>query len=492
MRRRRHLAISLAGSGLICLALTACNRNQAQQPVTGAPIAALQLATTPPPPTHYAPPASALPPPPAPARMALRPPRERYRYLTDAYDMADAFADTPPDYTVDYEGERPWIWRADDGAYRMVEWLPEGARYYYYEPGADAPFLVEDPDYTYAYDDGALVGVYTPAGVLLADRLAQQRAYEAARYYSRAQDLYRAAQRERREAAFAADWRQRAPMILAQRNRWAHARETQPEWRDWSLVHQSEEARRWAPERQHRLAYAAALARADAPGALHQVHRLPTPIRSSEPQRISDRPMVPPHANRPERQPQKPAPAPTHLRHPSGADRRYPQMDRGKAGHAPARHEDRATSRRAEAPARSAVPQQPVPFPHGAPPAHHAMAPARAGELDQAASPTRRRIIHGDHPRPAMPAVAAREHGHAGLTHFGLDTPATRPALVRHQEASEPIHAHPAPAPAASRVQPHAEAHPAFPHAQTPHAPSSPHAAAAEGREHNKKEPHDR
>ena len=483
MRRHRHLAMSLTG-GLACLALTACNRDQAQQPVTGAPIAALQLATATPPPTHYAPPASALPPPPAPARVALRPPRERYRYLTDAYDMADAFADTPPDYTVDYEGERPWIWRADDGAYRMVEWLPEGARYYYYEPDADAPFLIEDPDYAYAYDDGALVGVYTPEGLLLADRLAQQRAYEAARYYSRAQDLYRAAQRERRVAAFAADWRQRAPMILAQRDRWARARETQPEWRDWSRVHQSEEAQRWAPERQHRLAYASALARADAPGALHPVHRLPMPILSSEPQRISGQPMVSPQPLRPDRQPQIPA----H----SWADRRSTQENMGAAHHALMGPEDRVAPHRGAAPARPAVLQQPVPLRHAAPPMHHAVPPAGAAEPKQAASPARKQIIHADHPRPDVPAPTSREHGQAVLTHFGQARLATRPAIMRRQGDHEPVHARPAPGLPTSRVQPHAEAHLASPHGQTPHALPSPHAGGTEGQNHKRKEAHDR
>lgn len=253
----------LGGTALLSLALAACNKapQADNQPVTGAPIAALQLATAPPPPPTYAPPASALPP--APRPVAYRPAPHHWRYLTDAFDMSDAFGDTPPDYTIPYDGEDPYVWRADDGAYRVVEWLPDGARYYYYEPGADEPFLIQDPEYSYAYDDGALVAVYTLAGALAADRIAAERAGYAARYYARGHDLYRAAQQDRRRAAYADNWRERAPMIQAQRVRWQEGRQEQPGWRDWDRAHPSRQEARWASERQRRAAYAAALARAN-------------------------------------------------------------------------------------------------------------------------------------------------------------------------------------------------------------------------------------
>jgi len=484
MRRHHHLAISLAGSGLACLALAACNRNQAQQPVTGAPIAALQLATAPPPPTHYAPPASALPPPPAPARLAYRPPRERYRYLTDAYDMADAFGDTPPDYTVDYDGERPWIWRADDGAYRMVEWLPEGARYYYYEPGADTPFLIEDPDYAYAYDDGALVGIYTPAGALIQDRLARQRAYDAARYYRRAEDLYRAAQREQREAAYAADWQRRAPTLIARRDRWAAARETDPEWRDWSRAHRSEEAQRWAPERQQRLAYASALARAGDPAAPHPARGLPTPLRSSQPQRIPDRPIASAPGVEPTRQPRMPIPLPAYRGYQS-------QTDRHPAPSGSARPEDHAASDRPLSLSRPATPVKPALFRPAAPPTAHAMkaSPGDLAEPSRAAAPRRGQTVHVDRPHPSSPAGAAQEHGHAAFRHPSHDTPAMRP-VARPLADRAPTSVHPTPTLPPSRPQPRPEAHPAIaPHPPPPHAEAPPpHGRSAEAPGHAKKD----
>ena len=262
----------LSGTALLCLALAACNKApQADQPVTGAPIAALQLATAPPPPPTYAPPAGALPP--APRPVAYRPSPQHWRYLTDAYDMSDAFGDTPPDYTVPYDGEDPYVWRADDGAYRVVEWLPDGARYYYYEPGADEPFLIQDPEYSYAYDNGALVAVYTLAGALVADRIAAERAGYAARYYARGHDLYRAAQQDRRRAAYADNWRERAPMVQAQRVRWQQGRQEQPGWQEWNRAHQPQQEARWAPERQRRATYSAALATANRETAMQGRNR---------------------------------------------------------------------------------------------------------------------------------------------------------------------------------------------------------------------------
>jgi hypothetical protein len=262
----------LSGTAVLCLMLAACNKTpQADQPVAGAPLVAMQLTSAAPPPPSYAPPASALPP--APNPVAYRPAPEHWRYLTDAYDMSDAFEDTPPDYTVPYEGEDPYVWRADNGAYRVVEWLPDGARYYYYEPGADEPFLIQDPEYSYAYDNGALVAVYTLAGALVADRIAAERRGYASRYYARGHDLYRAAQQDRRRGAYAANWRNRAPMIRAQRERWQRGSQEQDGWQDWTRSHQAQQETRWAPERRHRAAYAAALASAGTAGAGATMHR---------------------------------------------------------------------------------------------------------------------------------------------------------------------------------------------------------------------------
>ena len=110
------------------LALAACNQKPAG-PVTGAPIASLPLAEATPPPAVIAPVADQLPPAPPLARVA-RPQRPLYSYVDDAYELGDAFADSPPDYTVYYEGERPWVWRSGGGEYLSLIHISEPTRPY--------------------------------------------------------------------------------------------------------------------------------------------------------------------------------------------------------------------------------------------------------------------------------------------------------------------------------------------------------------------------
>src|SRR6185437_1431919 len=107
-------------------------------PASGAPIAALPLAEGAPPPAALAPPATSLPAAP-PVKVVHTAPQERYRYISRAYALGQAFADSPPDYTVPYEGERPWIWRSASGDYRVIEPTPDGQRVYYYDAGSDQP-----------------------------------------------------------------------------------------------------------------------------------------------------------------------------------------------------------------------------------------------------------------------------------------------------------------------------------------------------------------
>jgi hypothetical protein len=437
---------------LLCLALAACNR-QPEQPLTGAPIAALPLADAAPPPASYAPPASALPPPPRP--MAYRPAPEHYRYLTDAYAMADAFGDTPPDYTVDYDDEYPWVWRADDGGYRVVEWVPSGARYYYYEPGADAPFLIEDPNYAYAYERGVLVGVYTLYGAPVADRLAAARTYDAARYYSRAGALYRAAIHDQRRAAYAAQWRERAPIIVAQRERWARARTEQPQWRDWDRANRTRETQRWAPERQRRLAYAKALRERGGTEPTAPQRPIAQPVREPEPRSSPQAPVHPIHVGRDEHRPAaitprvEPRPMqPTERTRPiqRHEPERKPPTARTDRDREPATRAPHTTPRSATMP--KAIPAERPP--HARPQQSH---PAPAA-------------------RPAPKAIERPQH-FARPERGEPRRPESRPAMPRPV-----VHASP-PTP---RAQPHIQApHAPAQHAQPPR--PAPHAAAPAGKD---------
>jgi hypothetical protein len=174
------LAAALAGCG------PKSSTEVAAAPATGAPIDSLPLAAGGSSSATYAPAATQLPRG-APIRVASSGvERQPYRYIDDAYDLGDAFADSPPDYTVDYNGVRPWVWRSQKGAYRVVEQTPDGERDYYYHAGADQPFLVRDPSYAYGYDNGQLVVVYDTAGRPIDRSYAGRDADLAASYLFRA------------------------------------------------------------------------------------------------------------------------------------------------------------------------------------------------------------------------------------------------------------------------------------------------------------------
>lgn len=247
---------------MLTLTLSACQKSASDngQPATAPPIAALALATaTPPTPIAYAPAATALPSGSGHIRFGLTHDRGRYSYTDRAYAMSNAFGDTPPDYTVDYDGTRPWIWRSDDGGYRVVEQLPDGQRTYYYARGADQPFYITDPDGGYAYNGGMLVAVYGPDGSPLPDSYAQQRADNAERYYDRSIAIYHAAQYSQRQAAYADDWRARRDGLAQQQQRWNDERTRDSDWAAWHDQHQQDEDGTWRAEHDRRNAYAATI-----------------------------------------------------------------------------------------------------------------------------------------------------------------------------------------------------------------------------------------
>ncbi|HEV2532787.1 hypothetical protein, partial [Phenylobacterium sp.] len=256
--RPRLLILPLALAG----GLTACDRQAQPPPATGAPIASLPLAEGAAPPTAYAPIADQLPPAP-PVLVRRPPPRARYSYIDRAYAMGQAFGESPPDYTVDYQGERPWIWRSENGDYRVVEPTPDGERDYYYSGDSDEPFLVRDPQYAYGYDQGALVVIYDARGRPMDyDARAAER---SARYLARARALHAAALHDQRQAAYAAAWRARRNAILDQQQAWQAQQQQDSEWRAWHADHQSEDHARWDREQAMRQAYAAQLAPRVAP-----------------------------------------------------------------------------------------------------------------------------------------------------------------------------------------------------------------------------------
>ena len=249
------LVLACAATALLA---AGCNRTgqtaATTAPATAPPLDALPLTSNTTGPAEPAPPASALPPA-APVRIGrLAHPQEGYAYLDRAYSASSGYADAPPDYAVDYNGERPWIWRGGDNSERVVERTPEGLRYYYYEPGASQPYLVQDPDYGYGYSDGQLVAVYGPGGQLEPYEYQQRYADRAGRYLAWGAGLYAASVHQQRFAVEQDGWRRQQAYIAGQRNAWAQQQNRYPAWNDYHQAHAQEEQAHWAPERDRRQA----------------------------------------------------------------------------------------------------------------------------------------------------------------------------------------------------------------------------------------------
>ncbi|MBS0295646.1 MAG: hypothetical protein JSR45_04990 [Proteobacteria bacterium] len=241
--------------------LAACDRNGPQTPDrVSAPQAAMALTTGPALPLTRAPSAQALPDV-RPISVVEPPPGADdgyyYRYLDDADYMTTSFFDGPPDYTFDYGGVYPWAWRADDNALALAEPVSDGYRYYYYHPGDDYPFLVQDPDYAYGYNDGALITVFDSFGRVVPRFEYVQRAPIAARYLDRGRGLFQAARAPNRRAVTQAAWLERRAQVAAITERWARDRERNEGWRNFRAQHAPQQQAMWAPERYRREAAAA-------------------------------------------------------------------------------------------------------------------------------------------------------------------------------------------------------------------------------------------
>lgn len=174
-----------------------------------------------------------------------------YAWIDRADALLGAIGDAPPDYSFGYDdGVEPWAWDTAGDYSIYAEPIDDGLRYYYYEPGADAPFFVRDPQYGYGYSDGRIVSVWDAGGALLPYAGAARFAPYAARYYDRGVGLRRAAWRGDRRPVAAPLWAARAPYAGAARQRWAVARERNLDWRRWAERREARELRRRiAPER---------------------------------------------------------------------------------------------------------------------------------------------------------------------------------------------------------------------------------------------------
>jgi len=268
MRIARPVLALLAGAALVPLAGCRVDNRPLLARLRGEPPPA-QYAALPQPggPYEAAPPAPyGYPPAPPPpgygtgARRIAYEPARAWPYAERAYAIDTAFYDLPPDYGFYYGDEEPWVWETSDDYLMFAEPWGDEYRFYYYEPGAAWPYFVTDPNYGYAFGpDGALIALFTAAGVLLSDDDDYDRYWPTAeQYWTRGLDLRQAYVRAPRYAVTQALWSQRAPAITRYQTPWIRAGQTQPAWREWRARSGQDFVQRFAPERQRRIATASA------------------------------------------------------------------------------------------------------------------------------------------------------------------------------------------------------------------------------------------
>ncbi len=237
------------------LAVAGCNRATQTADQAPAPTAAMALTDASAPAIVDAPPVSQLPPAP-PAPVAQPPAGGDYAYIEQAADFGYGMGEAPPDYTFDYDGYSPWVWRSNDGWQEVVEPMGGGDRYYYYQSGADYPFLIRDADYSYGFNNGALVVVYDHQGHALPWSMAQRQAALAGRDLARARSIYQASQQNQHMAVAAANWQARENRIAAEQAAWTQQQQASPQWASYHQQYWTQDQSHWDDERYRREAEA--------------------------------------------------------------------------------------------------------------------------------------------------------------------------------------------------------------------------------------------
>jgi len=238
----------LAGAGL-----AACQPS-ASSSAAAPPPSALPLSTTSAAPLSDAPDASALPAAAAAPVAAPADPSDAYASADQAMSMSDAFGDSPPDYAVSDSGVTPWVWTASDNSIRVAEAVAGGERYYYYAPGADQPFYVQDTDQGYSFEDGKLVAVFDHSGhpVPLGASAAL-----AGRFLARGEALRQSVTSAPHQPVAASNWQAQRGAIAAQRAASDQEAKSDPAWSAYHSQHQAAEQAHWATDAASRENWAA-------------------------------------------------------------------------------------------------------------------------------------------------------------------------------------------------------------------------------------------
>jgi hypothetical protein len=244
-------SLLVLAAALSAMTVSACGQNNAQT-AAAAPPPPLPLTTGAATAPVLAPTGAALPAAPTPKIVRVANPSEQYAYVDQAQAFGAALGSAPPDYGFDYDGVRPWVWRASDDSARVVEPVDGGYRYYYFRPGASYPYFIQDPQYGYGFDGGQLVVVYDARGNALPPRYSEAQADYAGRYLARARALYEASLQSQRKSVIAANWAARREAIDAQDAEWASARAQDDAWRAYHDAHEAQTQNYWQAEHARR------------------------------------------------------------------------------------------------------------------------------------------------------------------------------------------------------------------------------------------------
>jgi hypothetical protein len=162
-----------------------------------------------------------------------------YGFIDRADALWDAIGDAPPDHSFAFENGEPWAWETRDGYTIVVEEAAAGMRSFYFEPGAQGPFLAVEPGRSFGYDqNGQLAMVYGPDGGALPRAAHAGFRRFADDLYERALRLRRAMRPERFTEVDTRAWIDASPLIFGFIQSWDEGKRRHPGWRrhrdgDW-------------------------------------------------------------------------------------------------------------------------------------------------------------------------------------------------------------------------------------------------------------------
>jgi hypothetical protein len=138
------------------------------------------------------------PPPPLPVSppYAVNPPD--YYWIDQADSLAQAFGNSPPDFTFSCDGVDCWAWVSRDGEVLIVEPGRAGVQQYFFAARQTSPYLVRDSYNAFAFDARDLIVVYDSQGRVMPYGADPRQRDLAAALRERGRALYAASLRQRR------------------------------------------------------------------------------------------------------------------------------------------------------------------------------------------------------------------------------------------------------------------------------------------------------